>query len=223
MTTIAILGGTGYAGSAIRDEALKRGHRVIAISRNAPAEAAAAGSGPADLEFRQGSVHDPALVDQIAAEADVIVVAIPFGPGGSGDGVKLVNAFPALTGAAAAQGTRLGVVGGAASLYVAEGGPRLLDTPEFPAQFKGEAGSAADALDWLRADATGADWFFVSPAAGYGSYNPGVATGSYRVGGDILLTDPAGKSEISGPDFALAFVDEIEAPKHRRTRFTVAY
>jgi len=115
------------------------------------------------------------------------------------------------------------VVGGAASLFVAEGGPRLIDTPEFPAQFKGEAGSAAEVLDWLRADSAAADWFFVSPAGGFGSYNPGVATGSYRVGGDILLTDADGKSEISGPDFALAFVDEIEAPKHHRTRFTVAY
>ena len=222
MTTIAIFGGTGYAGSAIRDEALKRGHRVIAISRNAPADPAGAAAVPG-LEFRRGSVHDPALVDQVAAEADVIVVAIRFGPGGSGDGVKLLDAFPALTRAAAAHGTRLGVVGGAASLLVAEGGPRLLDTPEFPAQFKGEAGSAADALEALRADTTGADWFFVSPAAAFGSYNPGVATGEYRVGGDILLTDTAGKSEISGADYALAFVDEIEAPAHRRTRFTVAY
>jgi uncharacterized protein len=70
---------------------------------------------------------------------------------------------------------------------------------------------------------TEADWFFVSPAGAFGSYNPGVATGRYRVGGDVLLTDPEGKSEISGPDFALAFVDEIEAPRHHRTRFTVAY
>ena len=35
MTTIAIFGGTGYAGSAIRDEALSRGHRVIAVTRKA--------------------------------------------------------------------------------------------------------------------------------------------------------------------------------------------
>jgi putative NADH-flavin reductase len=219
MTTIAIFGGTGYAGSAIRDEALKRGHRVIAISRNAPADAPA----QEGLEFRRGSVHDAALVERVAAEADVVVVAIRFGPGGSGEAVKLIDAFPALTGSAAANGTRLGVVGGAASLLVAEGGPRLLDTPEFPAQFKGEAGSAADVLDWLRANGGEADWFFVSPAGGYGSYNPGVATGRYRVGGDILLTDSAGKSEISGPDFGLAFVDEIEAPRHHRTRFHVAY
>jgi len=39
MTTIAIFGGTGYAGSAIRDEALKRGHRVMSVTRNVPADA----------------------------------------------------------------------------------------------------------------------------------------------------------------------------------------
>ena len=219
MTTIAVFGGTGYAGSAIRDEALKRGHRVISVTRNLPAGQPAAPG----LEFRQGSVHDAALVNQAAAETDVVVVSIRFAPGGSGEGVKLIDALPALTSAAAANGTRLGVVGGAASLLVAEGGPRLIDTPEFPDQFKGEAGSAAQALESLRADTTGADWFFVSPAAGFGSYNPGQPTGKYRVGGDILLTDESGKSEISGADYALAFIDEIEDPRHRRTRFTVAY
>lgn len=219
MTTIAIFGGTGYAGSAIKDEALKRGHRVISVTRSLPADAA---DSPG-LEFRQGSVHDAALVDQVAAEADVIVVAIRFADGGSGDRGKLADALPALTAAAAAHGTRLGVVGGAASLLVAEGGPRLIDTPEFPEQFKGEAGNAAAALEVLRADTTGADWFFVSPAAAFGSYNPGQPTGKYRVGGDILLTDESGKSEISGADYALAFVDEIETPAHHRTRFTVAY
>src|SRR5579872_6597672 len=133
MTTIAIFGGTGYAGSAISDEARGRGHRVISVTRKRPDEPA----GEQDVEFREGSVHDAALVDQVAAEADVIVVSIRFGPGGSGEGdVKLIDAFPALTRAAAAHGARLGVVGGAASLLVAEGGPRLIDTPEFPDQFK---------------------------------------------------------------------------------------
>jgi putative NADH-flavin reductase len=219
VTTIAIFGGTGYAGSAIRDEALKRGHRVISVTRNPPGDAPPAPG----LEFRQGSVHDPALVDQVAAEADVIVVSIRFAPDGSGAGGKLADAIPALTRAAAAHGTRLGVVGGAASLLVAEGGPRLIDTPEFPEQFKPEAGSAAAALEALRADTTGADWFFLSPAAGFGSYNPGQPTGKYRLGGDVLLADESGKSEISGADYALAFVDEIDTPAHHRARFTAAY
>jgi uncharacterized protein len=219
MMTIAIFGGTGYAGSAIRVEALRRGHRVISVSRTLPDGAP---SEPG-LEYRQGSVHDAALVDQIAAEADVTAVAVHFAPNASGDGVKLQDAFPALTTAAAKHGARLCVVGGAGSLLVAEGGPAVIDTPEFPDQFKPEAGAGADLLTALRADTTGADWFYLSPAAAFGSYNPGQPTGKYRVGGDILLTDAAGRSEISGADYALAFVDEIDHPAHHRTRFSVAY
>ncbi|MBO0804860.1 MAG: NAD(P)H-binding protein [Nocardiopsaceae bacterium] len=216
MTTVAIFGGTGYAGGAIRDEALKRGLSVISISRNGDE----GGSRPG-LTTRQGSVHDPSLVDQVAAEADVIVVAIRHAT--AEDGTGLIDALPSLLTATAAHGKRLGWVGGAASLHVSEGGPRLIDTPEFPEQFKGEAGAAADVLASLRADTSGADWFYVSPAAAFGSYNPGEATGRYRIGGDVLLTGENGKSEISGADFALAFVDEITDPKHHRTRFTVAY
>ena len=104
-----------------------------------------------------------------------------------------------------------------------EGGPRLVDTPEFPEAHKNEALSHADVLEALRETGDRVDWFYVSPAAGFGSYAPGEATGSYRVGGDVLVTDADGKSFISGADFALAFVDEIEQGRHRRERFTVAY
>jgi len=218
MTTIAIFGGTGYAGSAIRDEALRRGFAVISLTRSGAPAGAHSASG---LEFRHGNVHDAALVDQIAAEADVVVVSVRFAP--DADGARLIDAFPVLTSACAAHGTRLGVVGGAASLLVSEGGPRLIDTPEFPDAFKGEAGSAAATLELLRADTSGADWFFVSPAQTFGSYNPGEPLGKYRVGGDVLLRDESGVSNISGADYALAFVDEIEHPAHHRTRFTVAY
>jgi putative NADH-flavin reductase len=218
MTTIAIFGGTGYAGSAITAEALKRGHRVISVTRaGAPADAPQT----AMVEYRQGSVHDATLVNQIAAEADVVVLSIRFSPDDSG--LRLRDAVPAVASACAAHDTRLGVVGGAASLHVSEGGPRLIDTPEFPDMFKTEAGSAADVLADLRTEATGVDWFFVSPAAGFGSYNPGQPTGKYRVGGDVLLSDESGKSEISGTDFALAFVDEIDNPVHHRTRVHFAY
>jgi putative NADH-flavin reductase len=216
MMTVAIFGGTGYAGSAIAAEAAARDLSVISISRD---------PGPADarpgVDVRQGNIHDATLVDQVAGEADVILVSIRHAP--DGDGVALIGALPTLSSAIAGHGKRLGWVGGAASLLVTADGPRLLDTPEFPDAYKAEASAAADVLEALRADATGVDWFFVSPAAGFGSYNPGVATGGYRVGGDILLTGSDGKSEISGADFALAIVDEIESPKHHRARFTVAY
>ena len=38
MTTIAILGGTGYAGSHIAAEALSRGFHVVSWSRSRPSE-----------------------------------------------------------------------------------------------------------------------------------------------------------------------------------------
>ena len=61
------------------------------------------------------------------------------------------------------------------------------------------------------------------PAGGFGPWNEGERTGTYRDGGDVLVTDAEGESNISGADFAVAFVDEIEHPKHSRERFSVGY
>ncbi|WP_395475405.1 hypothetical protein [Saccharopolyspora spinosa] len=51
----------------------------------------------------------------------------------------------------------------------------------------------------------------------------GERTGTYRIGGDVALFDENGKSEISGADFALAVVDEIERHEHPREHISVAY
>jgi len=215
MATIAIFGGTGYAGSAIRDEALRRGHTVISVSRK---EAELAGT-PGFIS-RAGNLHDHALVAHMAVEADVLVVAIRAG---QQDGVRLADAVTMLAKAAAEHGTRLGFVGGAGSLHVTEGGPRVVDLPTFPDEHKGEALGQADVLAALRETAADVDWFYLSPAASFGAYAPGEATGHYRLGGDVLLADADGNSNISGADYAKAFVDEIEQPEHRRQRFSVAY
>ena len=59
---------------------------------------------------------------------------------------------------------------------------RLVDTPQFPAEYKFEALPGAAFLDQLRAvkDIT---WTFLSPAAFFG---PGERTGHFRLGGDAL-------------------------------------
>jgi uncharacterized protein len=215
MATIAIFGGTGYAGGHIKEEALRRGHVVISVSRNE--------SGAPDrpnLIQRTGNIHDPAFVDQITAEADVVVVAVRAG---AQDGVRLVDVVPTLANAAAVHATRLGVVGGAGSLHVYEGGPRVVDMPDFPDAYKGEALGQAGLLTALEQTPPNVDWFYLSPAAEFGAQNPGEALGTYRVGADVLLGDPEGASFISGADYARAFVDEIEVPAHPRRRFSVAY
>ncbi len=216
MSRIVILGGTGYAGSHIAKEAVRRGHQVVSVSRNAPT------SELSGVEYRTGDVRDEALLRSVIEGADVVVSALsPRGdmaPSGTlRDNARTVARI------AREQGARLGVVGGAGSLLVAEGGPKLMDTPEFPEEYKDEPREMERVLEALREEGEGLDWFFVSPAGGFGAFAPGEARGTYRTGGDVLLTDEEGQSFISGADFALAFVDEIETPAHRGERFTVAY
>jgi putative NADH-flavin reductase len=157
MSTIAIIGGTGYAGGHITTEALDRGHKVISVSRNAPPDP------PAGVEVRTGSIEDENLVSQLFADADVVVIAIH----GAADGKPyLVDFIPSLLALAAEHETRLAVVGGAGSLHVAPGGPLVIDLPEFPDEFKLEAGSHAQALEALRTADTSAEWFYLSPPSG---------------------------------------------------------
>ncbi|WP_282070107.1 NAD(P)-dependent oxidoreductase [Janibacter hoylei] len=214
MSTIVIFGGTGYAGGNIAREAASRGHQVISYSRTAPAEQAEG------VEYRTGSLTDDVVLAQAATDADDLVVATH---GADVGGSPLVDHVARLTAAAIEHGARLSFVGGAGSLHVTKGGPRLVDTPDFHDDWKPEALSHAKVLDALRAGPQELDWFYVSPAALFGSFAPGETTGRYRLGGDELVTDAEGNSEISGTDFALAFVDEIEQGKHRRQRFTVAH
>jgi putative NADH-flavin reductase len=212
MTSIAIIGGTGYAGGHIAAEAARRGLTVTTVSRSA------ATSPVPGVTHVQGQIADSALVEQLAEQHDVLVLAV------HADGEPpLLGVLPGIAKAAASSRARLGVVGGAGSLYVAEGGPLLVDTAEFPAEFKATALAHADVLEWFRGTDLDLDWFYVSPPALFGSYAPGEATGAYRTGADVLLVDEAGNSEISGADFAVAFVDEVVEPKHPRTRFTVAH
>ena len=63
-------------------------------------------------------------------------------------------------------------------------------------------------------------WTFFSPPA---QIAPGERTGRFRIGGDTLMKDDKGESRISMEDFAVATLDEIEAPKYTNRRFTVAY
>lgn len=211
MSKLVLFGATGYAGAAIRDEALRRGHEVVAVARGV------ASLSPAErLRPRAGTVHDEVFVNEVSEGADVLAVAIPARPI---DGRKLADAVPVLNRVARDRRIRLGFVGGAGSLLVAEDGPRLLDTPEFPEFALPEAGNHALVLDSLRVLDEPADWFYVSPAPNFGAHAPGDSRGHYRIGGEVLLPDAA---ELSSADLALAFVDEIDRPAHHGARFAVA-
>jgi uncharacterized protein len=214
MATIAVIGITGYAGGAIAAEALRRGHQVIGVSRSGAAQ-----SQPG-LTLRRGTIADAALIKDLAQQSSAVIVATHAS---DDNGSYLAGLVPSLVEAVTATKGRLGFIGGAGSLQVAPGGPRLVDTPEFPEPYTTEALAHAEVLDLLRSTAFDADWFYVSPAAEFGKWAPGARTGQFRIGGDVLLVDAAGKSFIGGEDLAIAVIDEIERPAHHAQRFTVAY
>jgi uncharacterized protein len=199
---IAIYGATGMIGSRVLAEALARGHEVTGITRTG-------GSLPAGARSVQGDAGDDDLAKGVAGEADVVVSAI--GPSRTG-GDRRQYLADVRNLAETLGNARLIVVGGAGSLLVE--GSRLVDNPDFPEVYRTEALIVAEALDYLRTLADGTDWTFISPAP---VITPGQRTGTYKTGGD----SPAGES-ISAEDYAVALLDEIDKPAHRRQRFTVA-
>ncbi|MEN2740328.1 NAD(P)H-binding protein [Microbacterium sp. X-17] len=213
MTRIAVLGGTGYAGRNVVEEAVRRGHDVVSVARKGAAERVPGAT------YVEGTVLDvPGLVAELEG-VDVVFSAVA--PRGDMLG-KLRPAIAELS-EALPDSVRIGFTGGAGGSLVAAGGPRLIDTDGFADEYKPEAREAVDILEDLEQTPASRDWFYVHPAGGFGAWAPGERTGTYRDGGDVLVVDADGESFISGADFAVAVLDEIESPKHRRERFTVGY
>ena len=210
---IALIGATGFVGSAVLNELLQRGHRVTVLARN-----------PAKLTAREGltvvaaDAQDATQVAKAVAGHDAVVSA--YNPGWAEP--DLYNQF--LQGSRAiVQGVRqsgvrrLLVVGGAGSLFVAPG-VQLVDTPQFPAEWKNGALAARDALNELRTESA-LDWTFLSPPI---LLQPGDRTGQYRLGTEAPLMNGDQPGSISVADLAVAIVDELENPRHVQQRFTVA-
>jgi len=201
---IALIGASGRVGSRLLAELLSRGHTVTGIARDAAQLASRPG-----LTLAPGDATRPAELAPLLGGHDVVASAMRFE---ASDPQALIAAVKQ------AGVPRLMMVGGAATLEVAPG-KLLLDAPGFPAAYQAEAQGGRRFLDALRMEKD-LDWTFLSPSA---EFAPGERTGKFRVGGDQLLSDASGKSWISMEDYAIAFVDELETPKHSRQRFTVGY
>lgn len=200
---VAVLGASGRAGSEITKELAARGHAVVAIARKAETIPAAPG-----VTATAGDASDVAALAQLVTGSDAVISALHHN----------VTADTLLSALKSAGVPRLLVTGGAGSLEVAPG-VRLIDTPEFPEEFKPYALPGVAFLADLRNE-TQIDWTFFSPAA---FIEEGPRLGVFRTGGDQLITDDKGESRISFADYAIAMVDELEQHNHSRARFTAAY
>jgi uncharacterized protein len=199
---IAIYGASGMVGSRVAAEAVGRGHEVTGVTRSG-------GPLPDGVTGLQGDATDAAFAEDLAAAHDVVVSALGPSRTGPDEGrfLRSIRTLVETLGHA-----RLVVVGGAGSLQV--DGVRLVDAPGFPEVYRSESLLGAETLDYLRGLGEGPDWTYLSPAP---EIAPGERTGSYTLG----LESPVGDF-VTAEDYAVALVDEIETPAHRRQRFTVA-
>ena len=204
MSNIAIIGATGRAGSQLLEEALRRGHSVTAIARDTSKLSPRPG-----VVSKNVDVLDATALQAAVAGHDLVISAAHF---------ATIPASAVIGPVQAAGVKRLLVVGGAGSLLLPDGS-RVIDAPDFPAEYKAEASAGAVFLDTLRQEQE-LDWTFLSPSA---LFVEGQRTGTFRIGRDDLLVSAEGKSWITFADYAIAMLDEVEKHAYSRQRFTVGY
>ena len=214
MSRMIVIGGTGYAGSAIVAEAAARGHQVAVLSRSRP-------DAPIPkVTYVEGDALDEATLSSAIEGFDVAVDALaPRGPLAG----TWREAHRTIARVADAAGVRLFIVGGASSLRPARGADRFVtDLGDIPAELHDEIRSgAAFVIEDLPATPETLDWVFVSPALRFGAHLPAERLGRYRLGDDVAVQPDGGA--ISAADYALGFVDLIEKGEHRRAHVNLGH
>jgi uncharacterized protein len=225
---IGVLGATGVIGGRVVAEAVDRGHRVTAFTRSTARI-------PAEPGVARWAVTDPRDAARLATDLDGLDVVVNATNAGNDVPETIANAdaFPAiaralLTAMESVPRLRLIVIGGAGSLEVAPG-KRVVDVEGFaenlpaaldvPADYVKPVLAGTEALALYRL--SDRNWTYVSPSAG--RVQAGKRTGRFRIGGDQLLVQEDGTSDISADDLAIAVLDEAEQPRFVQRRFTVGY
>lgn len=216
MKKTALIGASGFVGSAILKELLSRGYEVEALVRN-PENVKV--NNP-HLTVKKVDVADTkALADDLKGY-DTIISA--YNPGWTNPDIYnlTLQNYPRILEAAKEAGVkRLLIVGGAGTLFCAPG-LRVVDSGAIPTEIMGGVKSLGKFYLETLNNEKDIDWVFFSPA---GVLEPGEATGTYRLGKDDLIVDSNGNSHITVGDYAKAMVDELDTPSHHKERFTIGY
>lgn len=216
MKKTALIGASGFVGSAILNELLSRGYEVEALVRN-PANVKV---GNPNLIVKKVDVADTEALAEDLKGYDTVISA--YNPGWANPDIYnlTLRNYPRILEAARQAGVkRILIVGGAGTLFCAPG-LRVVDSGVIPAEIMGGVKSLGEFFLNTLSNEKSIDWVFFSPA---GTLEPGAATGTYRLGKDDLIVDSNGNSHISVGDYARAMVNEFETPAHHQERFTIGY
>ncbi|MGH7739970.1 MAG: NAD(P)-dependent oxidoreductase, partial [bacterium] len=171
---IALIG-AGYVGGAVLKEAVQRGHDVTVIVRHPEKIEAGPLAHP-----RAGDVFEIENLADLLKGHDAVISA--YNPGAAHPQARDLQLKGTLATLSAAQKSgvkRFLVVGGAGSLEIAPG-KQLVDSPDFPKDWREGAMGLRDALTEIRKEKD-LEWSFFSPAI---LLVPGERTGRYRLGLD---------------------------------------
>lgn len=214
---IALIGATGFVGTQVLKELVSRGHRVTAIARNIQ-------NIDTSTELVTALASDVMNIDEVAAAVtghDAVIST--YNAGWTNPNIYddfLAGAKAIQAGVKHAGVKRFLIVGGAGSLEI-KPGLQLVDSPNFPEEYKAGATAARDYLNYLKTE-TELDWTFLSPAIEMHQGTSGVRTGQYRTSLDTPVFDEHHRSVLSVEDTAVAIVDEIEQNNFVKKRFTAA-
>lgn len=208
--------GAGFVGAAILKELSARGHEVKVIVRY-PEKVTVQGD---KVNVVKGDVFSDEL-PALLRGSDAVVSAYNAGWANPNLYNDFLEGSKSIQSAVKASGVkRFIVIGGAGSLYI--DGRQLVDSPQFPAEYKTGATAARDYLTILK-DEKELDWTFFSPAIEMHQGTSGERKGSYRTELETPVFNAEGRSILSVEDAAVVIADELEQPRHIRRRFTAAY
>lgn len=211
---IALIGATGFVGSAILNELSDRKHEITAIART-PKDTANATWVAADI-------FNVDALAEILKGHDAVINA--YNPGWTNPNIydDFLAGSKAIQEAVKKSGVkRFITIGGAGSLYVA---PDLqaVDTPDFPKEIYPGANAARHYLNIIKEEKD-LDWAFFSPAFEMHAGTKTGRTGKYRLGLENPVFNDEQRSILSVEDLAVVIADEVETPKHHQVRFTAGY
>ncbi|MFB7590817.1 NAD(P)-dependent oxidoreductase [Streptomyces sp. NPDC056169] len=209
---IVVFGAGGRVGRAAVAEAVARGHRVTAVVRDPAAYRDLEGAG---VTLVRGDATDAASVAAVAAGHDAAVNAA----------VRLdlpseeyfTAAAKALVAGLTEAGVRRLLTLGIATTLETAPGVRIMDAPEFPAAWRAFAQGHVAEFALLTAEAGPLDWLMVVPPLDLNA--EAERTGAYRTAVGTVIEGPG---RIGHADLALALLDEIERPRHRRVQLAVS-
>ncbi len=196
---IGVIAASGKAGSLIVNEAMNRGHEVIAIVRNASKVIQ-------NIVKIEKDIYDLNQSDLVGF--DVVINA--FGAKGN-DPIVYQTSTKHLIDILSNTNVRMIVVGGAGSLYTDESRTiQVYQTPSFPAVVYPTSSNMAIALELLKNSTI--NWTFFAPAINF-DYS-GELSGKVKLGSDYVILNNSNESYISYLDYVKLLLDEVENKRY---------